>query len=325
MLVLADLLALAVIAAYAVRGFIRGLTASLLRLLGLAGSSFAAWLFWGWAGRRLHALFGTPPVLAYALGAALVFLIAYVIFLGLVYLIRRRIKAKKAQTAAKPRYPWADKLSGAALGACFGVLVAAALVWLYSVAGLTLAGAAWPDIRDSAAGRVSGLIIQTEAYLFARAATNAPALSRIIARSVSDPKAAVEDAQRIIRNPEVAALVHDAQFTGAVLKADREAIKGSPRLNRLLEDPEFLRSARDLRLLPVATETASTREQVAEQLARVGRKITRISGDPEIQDALRDGAIQKMLDEKDIGGLVQDERVWKLAGRTLQIIRADPQ
>ena len=72
------------------------------------------------------------------------------IFFGFVHLIRRRIKAKKAQTAAKPRYPWADKLSGAALGACFGVLVAAALVWLYSAAGLTLACASWPDIRNSA-------------------------------------------------------------------------------------------------------------------------------------------------------------------------------
>jgi hypothetical protein len=325
MLVLADLLALAVIAVYAVRGFMRGLTARLLGLLGLAVSFFAAWLFWGWAGRRLNAFFGVPLVLACALGAALSFLAAYVVFFGLVHLVRRRNKSRRAQTAAKPQYPWADKLSGAALGACVGALMAAGLVWMYNAASLTPGGAAWPDIRDTAAARLSGLIIQSEAYLFARAATDDPALSRIIARSASDLKAAVEDIQRIQRNPEVAALAHDAQFADAVLKADREAIKGNPRLNRLLEDPEFLRSARDLRLLPTESDAAATREQAAEQLARAGRKMSRIRADAEIQDVLRDGAIQEMAEDGDFGRLVQDERAWKLAGRVMQIIRTDQQ
>ncbi len=323
--VIADLLALAVIAACAVRGFMRGLTASLLGLLGVAVSFFASWLLWGWAGRRLNASFGLPSVHAYALGALLVFLGVYVLFSGLVYLIRWRNRAKRAQAATKPRYPWADKLSGAALGACFGILAAAMLAWLYNVAGLTEVGVSLPDIRTSAAGRLSGFIVQIEAGLGARAATNSPALAGIIARSARDPKAAVEDVERIKQNPELVSLIQDAQFTGAVLRADREAIKDNPRLNRLLADPAFVRSARDLRLLPAQSETVSTQDQAADQLARVGLKMARIKSDPQIQDVLRDGAIQKMLDEKDFDGLVQDERVWKLAGRVMQIVRSDQQ
>jgi hypothetical protein len=323
--VLADLLALAVIVVYAVRGFMRGLTASLLGLLGLAGSFLAAWLLWGWAGRRLNAFFGMPPVLAFALGASLVFLAAYVIFFVLVYLIRRRNKSRRPQPAAKPKYPRADKLSGAALGACVGILMAAALVWMYTAAGLIPEAAAWPDIRDCFAARLSGFIIGSEAWLFARAATNDPMLSRIVARSVSDPKTAVEDVQRIKQNPEVAALAQDARFTDAVFNGDAETIKGNPRWNRLLEDPEFLRCARELGLLPAESDAASTREQAAEELAHVGRKMTRISADPEIQDILRDRAFQEMLEDRDFGKLVQDERAWKLAGRVMQIIRTGQQ
>jgi uncharacterized membrane protein required for colicin V production len=321
--VIADLVVLAVIATYAVRGFMRGLTASLLGLLGVVVSFFAAWLCWGWAGRFLNASFNLPPVLACAIGAALVFLVVNILFSGLVFLIRRRNKAKRAQTAANPRYPWADKLSGAALGACFGILMAAMLVWLYNVAGLTEVGASWPDIRNSAAGRLSGFIIRSEAYVFTRAATNSPALAGIIARSARDPKSAAEDIERIKQNREVTALIQDAQFTNAVLRADREAIKRNPRLNRLLEDRAFVRSARNLGFLPAESETVSTQDQAAEYLARVGLKMARIKADPEVQDVMRDAAIQKMLDEKNFDGLVLDERVWKLAGRVMQIIRSD--
>ncbi|MGD0999292.1 MAG: CvpA family protein [Candidatus Brocadiia bacterium] len=325
MLVLADVVTLAVVAVYAVRGFMRGLTSSLLGLLGLAGAFFAAWLLWGWAGRRLNESFGIPLVLACALGATFVFLVVYVMFFLLVHLIRRRNKSRKAQPAPKPKYPWADKLSGAALGACVGMLMAAALVWIYNAAGLTPGATAWPDMRDSAASRLSSLIIGSEAYLFARAATNDPALSRVVARSVSDPKMAVEDVQRIKQNPEVAALARDAQFTDAVFKGDAEAIKGNPRWNRLMEDPEFLRCARDLGLLPAESDAASTREQAADQLARVGRKMTQIGADPEVQDLLRDKAFQETLNDGDLGKLMQDERTWELAGRVMQIIRTDRQ
>jgi hypothetical protein len=136
---------------------------------------------------------------------------------------------------------------------------------------------------------------------------------------------AVEDVQRIKQNPEVAALARDAQFTDAVFKGDAEAIKGNPRWNRLMEDPEFLRCARDLGLLPAESDAASTREQAADQLARVGRKMTQIGADPEVQDLLRDKAFQETLNDGDLGKLMQDERTWELAGRVMQIIRTDRQ
>jgi len=325
MLLLADLVALAVVAAYAVRGFMRGLIGSLLHELGLALSLFAAWLLWGWAGRRLIGSFGAPVVLGYALGALFVFLIVHAVFVVLVYFIRRRRKARRAQAGVKPKYPWADKVSGAAFGACFGILTAALLVCLYNVASLTPTAAAWPDIRDSAASRLSSPVIRAVSYVFARVAANDPALSRIIARTMSNPKAAAEDARRIKQNPDVAALAQDARFTDAVLRGDRKAIEDNPRLNRLLENPEFLRSARDLRLLPAESATVSTREQAAEELVRAGRRISRIRTDPEIQDALRDGVIRKMVEDGDLSGLAQDERVWKIGRRAMQIIRTNPQ
>ena len=325
MLVLADLVALAVIVFYAVRGFRRGLTASLLGLLGVACSFVAAWLLWEWAGRLLNESFGMPMVLACALGASLVFLVTYVLFFLTAHFIRRRRKSGKTQAAAKPKYPWADKLSGAALGAFVGLLMAAALVWMYTAAGLTPGAAGWPDIRDSMAARLSGFIIGSEAWLFARVATDNPALSRIVAQSVSDPKAAVEDVQRIKQNPKVAALLDDGEFTAAVYKGDAEAIKANPRWKRLLEDPDFLRSARELGLLPAESDSASTPEQAADQLARVGRKMTQISADPEVQDILRDKDFQETLNDGDLGKLMQDERTWKLAGRVMQIVRTEPQ
>ncbi len=108
--------------------------------------------------------------------------------------------------------------------------MAAALVWMYTAAGLTPGAAGWPDIRDSAAARLSGFIIGSEAWLFARIATDNPALSRIVAQSVSDPKAAVEDVQRIKQNPKVAALLQDGEFTDAVIQGRRGGDQGQPAL-----------------------------------------------------------------------------------------------
>ncbi len=322
---LADLVALAVIAFYAVRGFRRGLAASLLGFLGVTASLVAAWLLWDWAGRRLNASFGMPMVLACALGASLVFLVTDATFFLTVYLIRRRRKRKQAQPAAKPKYPRADKLSGASLGACIGILTAAAVIWMYTAAGLMPGAAAWPDIRGSAAARLSGLIIGAEAWLFARAVTDDATLSRIVARSVSDPKAAVEDVQSIKQNPKVVELLQDVRFTDAVYKGDAEAIEANPRWKRLLEDPEFLRCARETGFLPAESDAAHAPGQAAEELARVGRKMTQISADPEVRDVLRDRDFQEMLNGGDLGKLLQDERTWKQAGRVLQIVRADQQ
>ena len=108
-------------------------------------------------------------------------------------------------------------------------------------------------------------------------------------------------------------------------KGDAEAIKGNPRWDRLMADPEFLRCARELGLLPAESDAASTPEQAADQLARVGRKMTQIGADPEVQDVLRDKAFQETLNGGDLGKLMQDERTWKLAGRVMQIIRTDQQ
>ena len=263
-------------------------------------------------------------VLACALGPSLVFLVAYVLFFLTVHLIRRRRKSGKTKPPRNRNIrgrincraqPWRVRRPPDGGGAGLDVY-----------RGGADAGSRWdgPISGTSMAARLSGFIIGSEAWLFARIATDNPALSRIVAQSVSDPKAAVADSSASSRTPKLPRSSTTASSPPRYTRATRKRSRPT-RAGKLLDHPISSAARESWGFFQRSQTPPPRRSRRRTTSPRVGRKMTRSALTRKCNIPAGQGLSGDAEPRKIQANSMQDERTWKLAGRVMQIVRADQQ
>jgi uncharacterized membrane protein required for colicin V production len=304
-----DLIGLAVLAVFVVIGAIRGTLAIALRIASLVLAYAAAFLAAPHVGSLLAERFQLPNLPSVALGGAIAFILAYVLFgtvSSVIRAIARRRRGLRCRSAG-------DRLGGAILGAAQGAVILLLLGMLVSfLEALRVSGAAGalvelPEVGPSKLVSVSQLILAKGAE--ATLGESGPA-QRMTTRLLAHPAETVERFHRVVRNPRIEALQKDKLFWshvehGAVDQAlNRASFLGIAHDGTLREDLADLGMVSDV----AKVDPQLFRNSANDVLKEVGPRIRRLKNDPAFQGLAEDPEIQAALASGDPMQLLQQPR-----------------
>jgi len=291
-----DILALVILAGFALAGLLRGGLASgmsLASLLVAYAVGFGCATAFG-AGAAAH--LGVAELLGPPLVGAVSFLAAY-FAMGLLSwgLKRREQKRRTGARSVRDRF----------LGACFGMARGGLVVLLLCVLALWLdalraSGKAefLPEVGASRAAEITSELV--EAGVEAALPEAGPG-ARVMARVAARPATSLVDLQNVLENPRVTNLQRDGIFwsyveTGAV---DAALDRGS--FSDVLRDRDLLDGFAALGVIEpeVVSDPRAFRDLAARALREIGPLIQRLRDDPEVQRLMSDPQVVSQVQSGD--------------------------
>jgi uncharacterized membrane protein required for colicin V production len=309
-----DLVALGLLAGFALVGAARGGLIAGLSLLGLLLAYGSAVLAASLLGAPLARTLDTSELLAAPLAGSLGFVAGYAITAVVAALVRRR-ELEREGLSRSPR----DRFLGAVFGAGRGCLVVLLLAWLALwVDALRETGRApgLPALGPSAAAAVTGAVV--EAGVTAALGDGDPA-GRVIARMAARPGSTLAGMQGLLGSPAVEALRSDATFWTHVEWGNVDAALHRVSALRLARDDELRSRLAELGLVDEAAahDPAVFREELAAVLHEVGPRIRALRNDPELRRLLDDPEVVALVTSGDHVGLVAHPGFQRVVSRAL--------
>jgi len=321
-----DLVVLAILAAAAAVGALRGTVISAVRLAGAAGAYAGAWL-------------GTPlaaPLLApwlearLGLSGALVWAAAGLgLFAGLLLAMEgvtaaaRALERRARGGAARGR---ADRLGGAAVSVAAGLVFAVLVGWLaVAVDALrTQTG----DVRlpsterSVVAPRVRAVVRSAAGWALA---DQGPA-GAAAARAVADPADALARVERLVANPHLQGLRDDPVFWEHVEAGRPGRAADRTRFLALAYDGATRRELAALGVVDAeaAASSRAFREAATRAMASLGPRLRALRRDPAMQRLARDPAVRDLVAANDTLGLLRHPDVRRVLARALSSPAAPP-
>lgn len=308
-----DLLALALLAAFALLGAWRGAWASASALAAVLGGYAAAVAGALALGPGVAAWLGVAPVFGGAAAGTACFLLAALAIGGAGRALRRAADARRGDA---PRSP-ADRAVGALLGAARG----AVLVLLLGVAAL------WADAARELAAPAPGPTPETPL----RAATRA-ALERAVASAVDGehetlavrvatrPAETLAALQRVAAHPALVALADDPDFWGEVAAGRPDFALARPSFRALAADPALRADLAAAGAVDpaAADDPARFRAALRPVLVEAGPRIVRLRNDPELHRLAGDPALADALARRDVLALLRHPGLQRVVARALE-------
>jgi uncharacterized membrane protein required for colicin V production len=294
-----DLVALAVLAVFALLGALRGGFRTGMGLLALAAGYAAAVFGAAPLGPLVGNAFGLPELLALPVAGSLLFIAAYVL-IGIAGFALRRAGIGVDEPSARSRF------LGAVFGGMRGALVAILLTYLALwVDALRVTGRELPlpPTAGSKAGAMTGALVEAGVE---RALSDSGTAGRVAARVAARPASALEDIQALVDSPSVQGLRDEPLFWSYVEDGRVDVALTTPAATQLLRD-DFLRER--LYGLGLVSEAARNdraryRAELALVLEQVALRIRGLREDPELQQLVDDPDVVAMVQSGDTMGLM---------------------
>jgi hypothetical protein len=276
-----DLVALGLLAGFALVGAARGGLIAGLSLLGLLLAYGSAVLAASLLGAPLARTLDTSELLAAPLAGSLGFVAGYAITAVVAALVRRRELEREG-------------LSRSETGRAPGL----------------------PALGPSAAAAVTGAVV--EAGVTAALGDGDPA-GRVIARMAARPGSTLAGMQGLLGSPAVEALRSDATFWTHVEWGNVDAALHRVSALRLARDDELRSRLAELGLVDEAAahDPAVFREELAAVLHEVGPRIRALRNDPELRRLLDDPEVVALVTSGDHVGLVAHPGFQRVVSRAL--------
>jgi membrane protein required for colicin V production len=305
-----DLLALALLAGFALMGALRGAFATGMGLLTLVVSYAAAVLLAPVLGPALAEHFELPVILAYAVAGSGAFLAAYFV-MGVANTLVRRF-ARRQDGVRTPR----DRFLGAAFGTLRGALLVLVVSWLAIwVDALRETGTVelLPGLDGSKAAAVTSEVVESGV----RAAASDERTGRVVARVAARPGATIVEARSLLEDSTFTALQDDALFWSYVEHGNVDAALNRVSFQHIIRDAPLRQRLADLGVIDeeAARDAGAFRAAAAEVLREVGPLIKGLKNDPEVQRLVEDPQVVAMLESGDTLGLIRHEGFRSLVDR----------
>jgi membrane protein required for colicin V production len=310
-----DVLALAILAAFAGLGAARGALAGAMGLVALL-AGYAAAVFaaprWGEDAARA---FGAPGWLGLPLAGTLGFVLGFSAA-ALVGAVLRRLERRGRDGARSP----GDRVVGGLFGALRGALLVLMLAYLalWTEALRTTGGVeSLPSVGDSSAATLAGSLVETgvEAAL-----GDADPSGRVMAQVAARPGPALAGLQQLLEEPAIAALKDDRLFWTHVEYGNVDAALNQPSFLQISYDRELRARLCELGFVDArAVEDPEVfRAEAARVLAALGPQLRELQQDPELQELMRDPDVLASVQSGDTFALLADARFRAVVGRALE-------
>lgn len=310
-----DLLALALLAFFAVVGAIRGTLATGLKLIAMllayALSVFGA----GPLGPVTASWLGLPPFLGAAAAGTILFVVCYGVF-ALGAWIATRIERRNRD--GEPRSA-GDRLGGALFGVARGGIVVVLLGFLaLQLDGLRAAGgeaaALVPEAGPSAVTRTTQAIVQSGGELVLGADD---AGGRVATRMLSHPAETVTGVQAVLDDPHIRQLREDDLFWSYLANGNTDAALNRASFVSIAHDQTLRERLADLGLVrgDAATDPLAFRNAIAGVVAQLGPRVRGLMQDPEVHRLLDDPEIRGALEAGDTVALLRHPGFQHLVAR----------
>lgn len=305
-----DLLALGILAIFALVGAARGALKAGMGLLALLVGYLAAILLAPHIGPSLSEALGVSEFLALPLGGTLAFIGGFGAVSLLGALLRRL--AARHDDDPSPR----DRFLGAVFGAVRGGLVVLLISWLALwLDALRASGGdvPVPSVEGSAAAALTGEVVEAG---IGAAMGDEPG-GRLAARIAARPAAAMADFEQVLENRNIEALRSDEMFWTYVEYGNVDAALNRGSFRSVANDPSLRGRLAGLGLVDdeAAEDPFAFREDVADVLAEVGPRIRGLKNDPELQALVEDPQVVAMLQSGDTIGLLRHPGFQQLVDR----------
>ena len=295
-----DLLALAILAVFAIIGAARGSLRAGMGLLALVVGYTAAILLAPALGPGVSGWLGVSEWLALPLGGTLGFAAGYGAVAVLGALLRRF--AARHRDERTPRDIFLGALFGAVRGSLVVLLVSWLVLWIDALRA-TGADVPIPEISGSAVAALTGEVVEAG---IGAALGDEPA-GRVAARIASRPGAAMADLVEVLDNPNLEGLKGDTLFWTYVEHGNVDAALNRMSFRRIAQDPALRGQLAGLALVgpEAADDPRAFRDDVAAVLEEVGPRIRGLSSDPELQALMDDPQVVAMVQSGDTMGLLR--------------------
>jgi uncharacterized membrane protein required for colicin V production len=279
-----DLVALGILALFAVMGALRGGLASGLGLASLGVAYAAAIFFAPRFGPLASELTGLPEMLGMPLAGSVGFLLGFLVMGGVSKLLRA-INAPADELGRSPR----DRFLGGVFGFVRGGLVVLLLSYLAIwVDALRTTGTApdLPELGKSAAARVTESVVEAGVD----ALVEDEATGRVFASLAARPGQSIADLQGLMEHPVIEELQNDELFWSYVEHGSIDAALNRRGAIALIYDADVRRQLGALGLIDEAAveDSAVFRKAAHEVLSEVGPRLNGLKDDPELQALMTD-------------------------------------
>jgi membrane protein required for colicin V production len=308
-----DVIALGILATFALIGLLRGGLASGAGLATLAAGYGAAVVSAQHLGPKVSQQLGLPALAGLAVAGTVAFFVV-AIFLGVATAALKRWARERRGDAPRSAL---DRGLGGMFGALRGVLLVMLLSWL----------ALWIDAaRDN--GALSGLEAapETEGSLVARAteavveAGLESALSdsgrggKVMAHLVARPSRALQGFQSLLDDSRIRALQNDRFFWTLVENGAHERAMNRHSFQDVLHDEQLRSQLAELGLITpeAARDPAAFRQAASEAFAELGPRLKSLTDDPDFQRLAADPELAAILQSGDTMGLLKHDGIQKL-------------
>ena len=308
-----DLLALAILIAFAGLGALRGTVAGLVSATSLLlayGAGVVAALR---SGPGIAAGLGIPLWVGAPLAGSLAFGAVFLLLAGLGLWVRRWDRRRVGQSGRTAR----DRAGGALCGALRGGLV----VLLIGVLAL------WLDAARALAGRAPGepstsplrRATQAAVELGVSSALRESPGSALAANLLARPSESFGRLQAVLAHPHFIALTEDRAFWSYVEHGALDAALNRRAFLQISHDTALRRDLAALGLVETtaAEDPVAFRAATRSVLAEVGPRLQRLRSDPELLALAEDPEIVRLLESGEVVGLMRNPRFAKLVARAL--------
>ncbi len=311
-----DLLALCVLASFALVGAWRGAVAGLISLASLLCSYAAGVLAALRLGPMVAPALGVPLWVGAPLAGSVAFAVVFfVCAVGGIWVCRwDRRRVKKDGRSAR------DRLGGA----CFGALRGALVVLLIGVLTLWLDAArvfSGAESRAEASAstplrRATRAVVATGVELALGGGPGAVLAAKVLA----DPAETLTQLQHVLQHPRIATLGGDREFWSDVEHGAVDTALSRGSFVALLHDAALRRELAELGLMEPAAagDPAAFRQATRDVLVELGPRLRRIHSDPEVLALAHDPEIAGLLEAGEVVELIQNPRFTGLVARALR-------
>jgi uncharacterized membrane protein required for colicin V production len=291
-----DILALLILAGFAIGGLLRGGLATgmaLLSLLVAYAVGFGCATAFGpqtAATLEIHALLGPPLV------GSLAFMLAF-LAMGLLTAFLKRVEKRRRAGSRSVR----DRFLGACLGLVRGGLVVVLLcllaIWL-DVLRANGTADFLPAVGSSRAAIVTGDVVEASVTA---ALSDAGPSARVAARLIARPGVSLAELQAVLENPRVTRLQQDQLFWTYVETGAVDAALNRASFIDVLHDRDLLLGFESLGVIDaqVVDDPSQFRDLAEQALREIGPRIRGMRDDPELQRLMSDPEVVSMIESGD--------------------------
>lgn len=293
-------------------GYRRGLVGALAPLIAMVFGYVAALLFAKPVADALIAKGILKGMIAYPVGGIIAFLGVSIAVRLVAWIIERMLQSRLEGGGLGRIY----FVAGGAFGALKGALYALILVWgimLVRAAKASVQGAD-EDRRPTVSERAASRVIKSLTGFVMKAKGGDDPIGETLSSIMSNPERGLKSIRGVTENDALKEALRDNDFLQTLASGNMEAVEKHPAFEKILDNEEFIESARDLGLVDSDGDLSKVKKQLSATLAKVQKQMTVARDDPKVGELMKDPQMRKILEKGDVASMLNSSEFRELMG-----------